>query len=58
MREPHRKLVERIHGDYMVHGAVEFYEVAEMRSCSDHVVSTSEFSKTSDDLLRVVQLDN
>ena len=28
MREPHRKFVERIHRDYLVHGAVAFYEVA------------------------------
>ena len=58
MREPHRKFVERIHRDYMVHGAVAFYEVAEMRSRSDKIVSTSGFSKTSDDLLRVVQHDS
>ncbi|CAE7390539.1 unnamed protein product [Symbiodinium necroappetens] len=58
MREPQRKFVERIHRDYMVHGAVAFYEVAEMRSRSDQIVSTSGFSKTSDDLLRVVQHDN
>ena len=28
MREPHRKFVERTHRDYLVHGAVTFYEVA------------------------------
>ena len=58
MREPHRKFVERIHRDYIVHGAVAFYEVAEMRSRSDQIVSASGFSKTSDDLHRVVQHDN
>ena len=58
MREPRRKFVERIHRDYMVHGAVAFYEVAEMRTRSDRLVQTSGFSKTSDDLLRVVQHDN
>ena len=58
MREPHRKFVERVHRDYMVHGAVAFYEVDEMRTRSDRVVQTSGFSKTSDDLLRVVQHDN
>ncbi|CAE7645183.1 unnamed protein product [Symbiodinium necroappetens] len=58
MREPHRKFVERTHRDYMVHGAVAFYEVTEMRSRSDQIVSTSGLSKTSDDLLRVVQHDN
>ena len=58
MREPHRKFVERIHRDYLVHGAVAFYEVAEMRTRADRIVQTSGFSKTSDDLLRVVQSDN
>eukprot|EP00439_Symbiodinium_sp_Y106_P048358 s4567_g6.t1 len=58
MREPHRKFVERIHRDFLVHGAVTFYEVAEMRTRADRIVQTSGFSKTSDDLLRVVQSDN
>ncbi|CAE7942400.1 unnamed protein product, partial [Symbiodinium necroappetens] len=58
MREPHRKFVERIHRDFLVHGAVAFYEVAEMRTRADRVVQTTGFSKTSDDLLRVVQTDN
>ncbi|CAE7374222.1 unnamed protein product, partial [Symbiodinium necroappetens] len=58
MREPHRKFVERIHRDYLVHGAVAFYEMAEMRTRADRIVQTTGFSKTSDDLLRVVQSDN
>eukprot|EP00439_Symbiodinium_sp_Y106_P051106 s3342_g6.t2 len=58
MWEPHRKFVERIHRDYLVHGAVAFYEVGEMLTRADRIVQTSGFSKTSDDLLRVVQSDN
>ncbi|CAE7505806.1 unnamed protein product, partial [Symbiodinium necroappetens] len=58
MREPHRKFVERIHRDFPVHGAVAFYEVAEMRTRADRIVQTTGFSKTSDDLLRVVQSDS
>ncbi|CAE7781028.1 unnamed protein product [Symbiodinium sp. KB8] len=58
MHEPRRKFVERIHRDYLVHGAVTFYEVAEMRTRADRIVQTTGFSKTSDDLLRVVQSDN
>ena len=56
-REPHRKFVERIHRDYMVHGAVAFYEVAEMRVRSETIVQTANLAKTSEDLLRVVQVD-
>ena len=58
MREPHWKFVGRTHRDYMVHGAVAFYEVAEMRTQSDQLVQTTGFSKTSDDLLKVIQHDN
>ena len=50
MREPHRKFVERIYRDYMVHGSVSYYEVAEMRARSDRLVQTTGFSKTSEDL--------
>ncbi|CAE7540860.1 unnamed protein product, partial [Symbiodinium pilosum] len=50
MREPRRTFVERIYRDYMVHGSVSYYEVAEMRTRSDRL--------TSEDLLKVVQHDN
>ena len=36
-REPHRKLVERLQRDYLVHGSVPFYEVGEMRTCSEQI---------------------
>ena len=58
MREPHRQFVERIHRDCRVHGAVAYYEVAEMRTRADRVVQASGFPKTSDDLLNVVHFDN
>ena len=58
MRGPHRKFVERIYRDYMVHGSVSYYEVAEMRARSDRLVQTTGFSKTSEDRLKVVQHDN
>lgn len=31
-REPHRKFVERVQRDYLVHGFVHFYEVGEIRT--------------------------
>ena len=37
-REPHRKFVERIQRDFLVHGAVVFYEVGEMRTRSEQIV--------------------
>ena len=30
-KEPHRKFVERIQRDFLVHGSIPFYEVGEMR---------------------------
>ena len=56
-REPHRKLVERIQRDYMVHGAVPFYQVGEMRTRSEQVVQRSGISKTAEDLIKVVAVD-
>ena len=56
-REPHRKLVERIQRDFLVHGAVPFYQVGEFRTRSEHVVQKSGISKTADDLIKVVAVD-
>ena len=57
-REPHLNLVERIHHHHMVHGAVAFYEVAELRTRSDQIIQTSGISKTTEDLAKVVQSDS
>ena len=56
-REPHRKFVERIQRDYMVHGAVPFYQVGEMRTRSEQIVQMSGISKTAEDLIKVVNVD-
>ena len=56
-REPHRKFVERIQRDYMVHGAVPFYQVGEMRTRSEQIVQKSGISKTAEDLIKVVNVD-
>lgn len=37
-REPHRKLVERIQRDFLVHGPIPFYQVGESRTRSEQVV--------------------
>ena len=55
-REPHRKLVERINRDYLVHGAVMFYQVGELRTRSETVVQKAGISKNAEDL-RVVTVD-
>ena len=56
-REPHRKLVERIQRDFLVHGAVPFYQVGEFRTRSEQIVQKSGISKTADDLIKVVAVD-
>ena len=56
-REPHRKLVERIQRDYLVHGAIPFYQVGEFRTRSEQVVQKSGISKTAEDLIKVVAID-
>lgn len=56
-REPHRKLVERIQRDYLVHGAVMFYQVGELRTRSEVIIQKAGISKNAEDLLKVVQVD-
>ena len=56
-REPHRKFVERLQRDFLVHGAVPFYEVGEMRTRSEQIAQKSGLTKNAEDLLRVVTID-
>ena len=56
-REPHRKFVERLQRDFMVHGSVQFYEVGEIRTRSETIVQKSGLTKNAEDLLRVVTVD-
>ena len=56
-REPHRKLVERLQRDFLVHGSVPFYEVGELRTRSEQIAQKSGLSKNAEDLLKVVTID-
>ena len=56
-REPHRKFVERVQRDFLVHGFVHFYEVGEIRTRNEQIAQKSGISKNADDLLRVVTID-
>eukprot|EP00913_Durusdinium_trenchii_P003579 g3311.t1 len=56
-REPHRKFVERLQRDFLVHGAVNFYEVGEMRTRNEQIAQKSGLSRNAEDLLKVVQID-
>ena len=57
-KEPHRKLVERVQRDFMVHGAVPFYQVGEIRTRSEQVAQKSGISKNAEDLLKVVLVES
>ena len=56
-REPHRKFVERVQRDYLVHGFVHFYEVGEIRTRNEQIAQKSGLSRSAEDLLRVVTID-
>ena len=56
-REPHRKFVERVQRDYLVHGFVHFYEVGEIRTRNENIAQKSGLTKNAEDLLRVVMID-
>ena len=56
-REPHRKFVERVQRDYLVHGFVHFYEVGEIRTRNEQIAQKAGLSKNAEDLLRVVTID-
>ena len=56
-REPHRKFVERVQRDFLVHGFVHFYEVGEIRTRNETIAQKSGISRSAEDLLRVVHVD-
>ena len=56
-REPHRKFVERVQRDFLVHGSVKFYEVGEIRTRDESIAQKSGLSKNAEDLLKVVAID-
>ena len=56
-REPHRKFVERVQRDFLVHGFVHFYEVGEIRTRNETIAQKTGISKSAEDLLKVVAID-
>jgi hypothetical protein len=56
-KEPHRKFVKRLNSDFLVHGAVPFYEVGEIRVRSATIVQKAGFMPNADDLLQISKAD-
>ena len=52
-KEPHKKFVEKLSRDFLVHGMVPFYAVAEIRTSADSIVQKSGLSKNAEDLLTI-----
>ena len=52
-KEPHKKFVEKLSRDFLVHGMVPFYAVAEIRTRADSIVQKSGLSKNAEDLLTI-----
>ena len=56
-KEPHKKFVERLSRDFLIHGIVPFYEPAEIRTRADVIVVKSGLSRNAEDLLQISRAD-
>ena len=56
-KEPHKKFVEKLSRDFLVHGMVPFYTVAEIRTRADSIIQKSGLTKNAEDLLTISKVD-
>ena len=56
-KEPHKKFVEKLSRDFLVHGMVPFYTVAEIRTRADSIVQKAGLTKNAEDLLTISKAD-
>ena len=56
-KEPHKKFVEKVSRDFLVHGMVPFYEVSEIRTRADSIVQKTGLTKNAEDLHTVSKAD-
>ena len=56
-KEPHKKFVEKLSRDFLVHGMVPFYTVAEIRTRADSIIQKSGLTKNAEDLLTISKAD-
>ena len=56
-KEPHKKFVERLPRDSLMHEIVRYYEPAEIRARSDVIIVKSAFSRNAEDLLSIAKAD-
>lgn len=56
-KEPHKKFVEKLSRDFLVHGMVPFYSASEIRTRSDTISQKTGLTRTAEDLLTVSKAD-
>ena len=56
-KEPHKKFVEKLSRDFLVHGMVPFYAASEIRTRSDTISQKTGLTRTAEDLLTVSKAD-
>ncbi|CAE7239646.1 unnamed protein product [Symbiodinium microadriaticum] len=56
-KEPHKKFVERLPRDSLMHEIVRYYEPAEIRARSDVIIVKSALSRNAEDLLSIAKAD-
>ena len=56
-KEPHKKFVEKVSRDFLVHGMMPYYTVAEIRTRADSIVQKAGLSKNAEDLLTISKAD-
>ena len=52
-KEPHKKFVEKLSRDFLVHGMVPYYTVAEIRTRADSIIQKAGLTKNAEDLLTI-----
>ena len=56
-KEPHKKFVEKLSRDFLIHGMVPYYQASEIRTRSDNIVQKSGISKNAEDLLAITKAE-
>ena len=56
-KEPHKKFVEKLSRDFLVHGMVPYYPASEIRTRSDTISQKTGRTRTAEDLLTVSKAD-
>ena len=52
-KEPHKKFVEKLSRDFLVHGMVPYHTVAEIRTRADSIIQKAGLTKNTEDLLTI-----